>query len=209
MKRISVIATFLVIGMSAAWAQPKLHLKAIGGVHANTYITKLDTLQADVGGGFQFGFGARVTMKKKFMAEFDLLWLRQLFELKDPVILEQFGLSQMFLRWHSFEIPLTAGYVPVYSPFYKLYLYGGVSTYFNIKGEAEFTFADTGEVLTAKIRNKDVDFAAPIVAARMGIQMDIAFFNMDFNYNIGMNSATKTNFRTQMHLLQLNIGFVF
>jgi hypothetical protein len=34
-------------------------------------------------------------------------------------------------------------------------------------------------------------------------------FNLDFNYSIGLNSATKTPYRTGYHQLQLNLAYLF
>ena len=34
-------------------------------------------------------------------------------------------------------------------------------------------------------------------------------FNFDFNYSIGLNSATKTSYRTRNQMLQFNLAYVF
>ena len=60
-----------------------------------------------------------------------------------------------------------------------------------------------------KVRPKEVDFAIYQAIARFGVNFDLAMFNLDFNYSIGLNSATKTPFRTGYHQLQLNLAYLF
>jgi hypothetical protein len=45
--------------------------------------------------------------------------------------------------------------------------------------------------------------------ARLGVAFDLGPFNFDFNYTIGMNSITKTEFRTNSHVFQFNLGWLF
>ena len=44
---------------------------------------------------------------------------------------------------------------------------------------------------------------------RMGTGFDIAFFNLDIYYNLGLNRAATELFRTQTHGLEVNFGFLF
>ena len=44
---------------------------------------------------------------------------------------------------------------------------------------------------------------------RLGTQFDLGPLNFDFNYTIGMNSLTKTDFRTNTHVFKFSLGWLF
>ena len=45
--------------------------------------------------------------------------------------------------------------------------------------------------------------------ARVGANVDLAMFNFDLNYSIGLNSVTTTSYRTGYHMFQLNLAYIF
>ena len=40
-------------------------------------------------------------------------------------------------------------------------------------------------------------------------QFDLGPVNFDFNYTLGLNSFTKTDYRTSSHVAQFNLGWLF
>jgi hypothetical protein len=60
-----------------------------------------------------------------------------------------------------------------------------------------------------KLRPKEANFAIYQAIARFGVNVDLAMFNLDFNYSISLNSATKTSYRTGYHQLQFNVAYLF
>jgi hypothetical protein len=48
-----------------------------------------------------------------------------------------------------------------------------------------------------------------LVVRVCGANFDLAMFNVDHNYSISLNSATKTSFRTGYHQIQLNLAYLF
>jgi hypothetical protein len=43
----------------------------------------------------------------------------------------------------------------------------------------------------------------------LGWQFDLGPVNFDFNYTLGLNSFTKTDYRTSTHVTQFNVGWLF
>jgi hypothetical protein len=116
-----------------------------------------------------------------------------------------FGLTA---RVNSFQLPFNAGYIPYQNSYFRLFLYGGYVNHFNTKVLA--SIEQTGvPTVSGKLKPKEVDLAVYQALARFGINVDIAMFNLDFNYSISMNSASSTSYRTGFHQLQLNISYLF
>ena len=105
---------------------------------------------------------------------------------------------------NSFELPLLAGYIPYQNPYFKFFLYGGYVNHFNTK-----IIVDIDGGPTFKVRPKEDNIAIYQAIARFGASVDLAMFNLDFNYSISLNSATTTSFRTSYHQLQLNLAYLF
>lgn len=215
MKKLLVVIILAVlmlgVGTKKAQAQrPKLHIKAILGGHLNSYVYKRDTITRDFDYGWQGGFGFRVTIGKKFV-EGDLMFLRQEFDYIDETVIESGYDENSVVRLNSFQLPVIFGYRPYKSKngLFKLYTYGGVNLNFAIKGKVTLTRLIDDVEEEFKFKPKEIDLMPIVVAARMGVAFDIAMFNIDFNYNIGLNSGTKTPYRTQRHIVELNLGFVF
>ena len=83
------------------------------------------------------------------------------------------------------------GYIPYKNPYFKLFLYAGYVNHFNTK---IIVAIDGGP--TFKVRPKEDNIAVYQAIARFGASVDLAMFNLDFNYSISLNSATTTSFRT-------------
>ena len=118
------------------------------------------------------------------------------------------GLVGQTARMNSLEIPLTAGYVPYANPYFKLFLYGGWVNTFNLRGFVELD----GDRKALKFKPKDVPgypLSIYVSGARFGVQFDLGPLNFDFNYTISMNSATKTDFRTNTHVFRFYLGWLF
>jgi hypothetical protein len=100
---------------------------------------------------------------------------------------------------------MTAGYVPYANPLFKLFLYGGLVNKFNIRG-----FIDNGSrKQRIKFKPREADFAIYQIGLRLGWQFDVGPVNFDFNYTLGLNSITKTDYRTSSHVTQFNLGWLF
>ena len=214
-----------------ARAVPKLNVKVFIGVGSTTLVPRLPSFELDSGqrvGGrqpstflsWQGGLTARVRSRKVF-GEIGLVFSRFTFQLTEETralsIAENPDNPEAWIpeelvgrdaRFNSLDVPITAGYVPYSNPYFKLFLYGGWVSKFNIRG-----FIDTGEGRRGlKFRPKQIT-GAPLViyqaGFRLGVQFDLGPMNFDFNYTIGLNSITKTEFRTNSHVTELNVGWLF
>lgn len=183
---------------SGSAQQPKMDIKLFGGVSGTTFVSMLETGRVrDTFTGWQAGFGPRVRRRQAFI-EILFSFNRWSFSLSDP------ELGAFSGQVNSFELPFNMGYIPYKNSYFKLFLYGGYVNHFNTK-----IIAEVPEVGTFKFRPKDVDFAIYQALIRFGANFDLAMFNVDFNYSISLNSATKTSYRTGYHQLQLNLAYLF
>lgn len=125
---------------------------------------------------------------------------------EDPDIVD--GLRGQRVRMNQMEIPLTAGYRPYANPYFKIFVYGGLVNTFNIRGFVELDGRRKG----LQFRPRDVPgykIAPYLAGARFGVQFDLGPLNFDFNYTIGMNSLTKTEFRTNTQVFKFFLGWLF
>ncbi len=194
---IAVILPFMGFGQ-----QPKLNIKAFGGINTNSFIYQVEGESAETFGGWQTGAGLRVMYRRVF-AEFDGVYLKygtslQLFE-EDSIITD----GNLDFRMRALEFPLTAGYIAVKKPFFKWFLYGGFVNKFSLNGKYKFL----GEEV--KFKPKEFDLHFYNLAARFGTQFDVAMFNIDLNYNIGITNGIKNKARTNTQGLQLTLGLLF
>ncbi len=224
---------------SSASAVPKMDVKVAIGVGSTTIVPRVPSyslyegddpanpgpLIGTVGGKnaatfFNWGMqlAARVTFDNKVFTELAAGFSRFYFEYgpqlatfalaggEDPDIVD--GLRGQTIRMNQMEIPLTAGYRPYANPYFKIFVYGGLVNTFNIRGFVELDGRRKG----LKFRPGDVPgySVAPYLAgARLGVQVDLGPLNFDFNYTIGMNSLTKTEFRTNTHVFKFFLGWLF
>ena len=219
------------LATSPAGAVPKMDVKVAVGVGSTTLVPRLPSIDLfDADGNFLGSVGgrnpgtfpnwglqlsARVTAGKIF-GEIGIGFSRFYFEVGEELALiaEAQGnpLPDAILgeqaRMNSLEIPITAGYVPYKNPYFKLFLYGGWVSTFNIRG-----FVDVdGNRKALKFRPKQVPgypLSIYIAGFRLGTQFDLGPLNFDFNYTISMNSATKTDFRTNSHVFRFFLGWLF
>lgn len=215
-KQALLLAWTLGLGVGVStWAEPaaalpKLDIKVFAGggiasfiprVQGERYPTKVYTWQGGFGGRVRDGHlfaGADIVFQR-----FLLRFADHADEIDPELIAASPQILGVNLTMHSLAIPLIAGYVPYTNPFFKLYLYGGLVNHFNVRG-----FITLGGQ-TKIVKPKDIEFAPYIAGARLGTQFDLAMFNFDFNYTINMNSATSTDYRTNVHRFQGNLGWLF
>jgi hypothetical protein len=233
------LCTAVSLTPSSAAAVPKLDIKVAVGFGSTTLVPRVPSfslyegndpmnpgaLIGTVGGRnpttfFNWGMqlGARVTFDNKVFTELAAGFSRFYFNYGPQ--LETFALADgenplevaklvgQRVRMNQMEIPLTAGYRPYANPYFKLFVYGGLVNTFNIRGFVELD----GERKGLKFRPRDVPGykVAPYLAgARLGVQFDLGPLNFDFNYTIGMNSLTKTDFRTNTHVFKFFLGWLF
>ena len=193
-----LVATAVLAAPSTSSAQqPKMDVKLFFGFSGTTFVSMLETgRERDTFAGWQIGFGPRLR-KRKWFIEALFSFNRWAFAFDDPTFGSFNG------RVNSFELPLIAGFIPYKNPYFKVFLYGGYVNHFNTKILVEVQ----GQSL--KLRPKEIDFAIYQAIARFGANVDLAMFNLDFNYSISMNSATTTSFRTGYHQIQLNLAYLF
>lgn len=201
MKKIVLLLIICAPLLSMA-QQPKMDIRLYGGMNVNNFIYRSETLDPDFLTGWQVGGGFRVS-HRKMMLEVDLTYVNSgltvgVDEDSDIIIEEPIDITM-----HSLEIPLTAGYIPVKTPVFKWYLYGGLVSKFRLKGK--YTYQ--GE--TGSFKPDELNLHWYNLGARIGTQFDITFFNFDLNYTMGITNGTKGKVRTNTHGVQLSAGFVF
>ena len=218
---------------SSASAVPKMDVKVAVGVGSTTLVSRLPDIEIPdwenpgetilVGSrtpttyaNWGLFLSARVTAGKIF-GEMSIGFSRFYFDVsRELVAIGKYQnpdsrideLQGERARMNSLEIPLTAGYVPYANPYFKLFVYGGWVSQFNIRGFVDLN----GDRKGLKFKPKDVPgypFAIYVAGFRLGAQFDLGPLNFDFNYTISMNSATKTDFRTNSHVTRFLLGWLF
>ncbi|MBW1907633.1 MAG: hypothetical protein JRJ24_20535 [Deltaproteobacteria bacterium] len=162
----SAVALFALCGWmwlipASASAVPKLDIKVFLGVGSTTLVPRVPEFTLPSGtvvggrvsetrGNWQGGLSARVRFDKAF-AEIGMVFSRFGFTIPESELeicqLQNAGNPDACLgleeiigkdgRMNSFEIPMTAGYVPYRNPYFGLFLYGGLVNKFNIRGFVE------------------------------------------------------------------------
>jgi len=187
--------------------------------------TQLVTYIGTVGGRngasfFNWGMqiGARVTFDNKVFFEMDAGFSRFYFDYGPQI--RTFALADgesqavvdlLFgkrVRMNQLEIPLLAGYRPYANPYFKIFVYGGWVSTFNLRGYVESD--DNRKAL--RFKPKDIPgypLAIYLAGLRIGTQFDLGPLNFDFSYTIGMNSLTSTDFRTNSHVFKFFLGWLF
>jgi len=160
--------------------------------------------------------GARVTFDNKAFFEMDAGFSRFYFDIGQELqdIAEFQGapipdaLKGQRARMNQLEIPLIAGYRPYANPYFKIFVYGGWVSTFNLRG-----FADVnGNRKAFKFKPKDIPgypLAIYLAGLRIGTQFDLGPLNFDLSYTIGMNSTTATDYRTNSHVFKFFLGWLF
>ena len=218
----------------SASAVPKMDVKVAVGVGSTTLVPRVPNVdlysggpenpvyEGTVGGrnrstysNWGMQLAARVTSGKVF-GEMAIGFSRFYFEVGDelqliarlqgnPLPVE---IVNQQARMNQLEIPLTAGYVPYKNPYFKLFIYGGWVSTFNLRGFVDYN----GDRKALKFKPKDIPgypLAIYLAGLRLGAQFDLGPLNFDFNYTIGMNSITATDFRTNSHVFKFFLGWLF
>ena len=198
-----LVASALVLVPAPADADvPKLDILVFAGPSTTTYVDLLETGRVrDTFIGWQVGFGPRVR-KGAWFGQVLLSFNRWAFRFTDT----ETGLK-LKGRVNAFELPFTGGYIPYQNPYFKLFLYAGFVNHFNTRVIVTASLGD--ESVSFKERPKAIELVIYQALARFGIAFDLAMFNVDFNYSIGMNSATTAPERNSYHQLQLNVAYLF
>jgi len=160
--------------------------------------------------------GARVTFDNKVFFEMDAGFSRFYFDIGQQLqdIAEYQGnpipdaLKGQRARMNQMEIPLIAGYRPYANPYFKIFVYGGWVSTFNIRGFADLN----GDRKAYKFKPKDIPgypLAIYVAGLRIGTQIDLGPLNFDVSYTIGMNSFTATDYRTNSHVFKFFLGWLF
>ena len=213
MKKCLLISLFVfapvavfVAPSSGAAQQPKLDIKVFVGGSFTTYVEMLEAGRVrDTFPGWQVGFGPRIR-KRQWFVETLLSFNR--WQYSGSFDLGAGSVGKLTARVNSFQLPFNAGYIPYQNAYFRLFLYGGYVNHFNTKVLA--SLEQTGlPTVSEKLKPKEVELVVYQALARFGVNIDLAMFNLDFNYSISMNSASTTSYRTGFHQLQLNISYLF
>ena len=230
---IATICASLFFAPSSASAVPKMDVKVAVGVGSTTLVPRVPDIEIPntmpppdiitVGGrnpGTFVNWGlflsARVRAGKIF-GEMAIGFSRFYFEVSEELVViresenpesEIRKLLGETARMNSLEIPLTTCVRRATSTYFKLFVYGGWVSQFNIRGFVDLD----GNRKALKFKPKEVPgypFAIYVSGFRLGTQFDLGPLNFDFNYTISMNSATKTDFRTNSHVFRFLLGWLF
>jgi len=182
------------------WAQqPKMYLKVFAGGNSHRKVYRERDVQSDFFPGWQGGFGFRVSRRRAF-AEVDFNFIR--FTARIPG--EDLDLEDdLRFKFNSFELPLTAGWIPIKEPLVKWYLYSGLVNRFNGRIRARF------EDEELDFKPKDAGLPVYNLGFRLGSQVDVAMLNLDFSYTINLTNGVRDVIRTNVHAVLFNVGFVF
>jgi hypothetical protein len=201
MKKI-IITVLLLLPLAVMAQRPKMHIKIFGGVNTAKFVYRVEDVDSDVLVGWQVGGGFRVDKKKAFL-ETGLTFVDygitlSLTDTTDLDFNEPFN-----IQMRSLEVPIVLGYIPVKTPVFKWFLYGGLNNRFSMKGRYN-VFGIEGT-----FRPNEADLHFYNLGARFGTQVDIAMFNFDLNYTIGVTNGFKNRVRTNTHIFQLSVGLLF
>jgi len=168
-------------------------------VHTGEFVMKS---KPDLLAGFQLGGGFRIK-KRAMFGEIDFAYITQgiTYSPRDEHEIDVDEDISIMLR--GFQVPILIGWVPVRTPVFGLYLYGGLENRFSMNGRLYFL----GEEI--KFRPKEVKLHFYNFGARYGTQVDLAMFNFDLSYIIGITNSFRDRTRTNSHIFMFNLGFLF
>ena len=199
MKKLIIIAVILMVPLFAMAQQPKMHIKLFGGWNASALVDRMEGAKAAYLHGWQAGGGFRVMQRKAFL-EADITFLKYGLTYQPGDDGEGILTEPLDIRIRSLEIPINMGYVPVKTPAFKWFLYGGLVNKFNLNGR--YTYEDVADTF----KPSDLNLHVYNLGARFGTQVDIAMFNIDFSYTIGITNSFKGRLRTNSHGVMLSVG---
>jgi len=181
--------------------QPKMYVKFFAGFNVSSLVYRTDNVDSDLLGGVQLGGGFRVE-RRALMLELDVAYMVRgiTYSPRDD------GLDiddDVTLILRDIEVPLLAGYMPIKTPVFGLIFYGGLANRFTLNGRIEY------EDEEIKFKPKDAKLHFYNLGARFGLQVDLAMFNFDLSYTIGITNSFRDRTRTNSHMVMLNIGVLF
>ena len=188
--------------MLAMAQQPKMHMKLYGGANTTTFVYRIEGVDKDVLSGWQVGGGFRVMFRREFLG-IDAVYKNYGITVAPGEDADLDFDEPITIKMKALEFPLTTGYIPVKTAIFKWFLYGGLVSRFSLKGKYEYQ----GETGTYKPSELNLNFYN--LGARFGTQVDLAMFNFDLSYTIGITNAFKERARTNAHGLELTAGFLF
>ena len=139
-------------------------------------------------------------MHRKSFVEADITFLKYGLTYQPAEDVEGIISGPLDIRIRSLEIPLNVGYVPVNTPAFKWFLYGGLLNKIVLNGR--YTYEDEEETF----KPGELYLHIYNLGVRFGTQVDIAMFNIDFSYTIGITNSFKGMLRTNSHCLLLSVG---
>ena len=197
-----VITSFVLIPFFSFAQQPKMNLKLIGGINTNSFIYKVEGISSEMFLGWQAGAGTRIMYRHVF-GEFDILFKEFGTEYIPFQDIDSSFNDVLNLQMNALEFPITAGYIPVKTPFFKLFVYGGFVNKFSLKGKIKYL----GEEFKYKPDELNLHFYN--LSARFGTQFDIAMFNFDVCYDIGITNGIKGKARTNTNGFHFSAAVLF
>ena len=201
MKKL-IILCFVFIPFLADAQQPKMHVKLFLGFNGSTLVYRAENVPSDILGGIQLGGGFRLK-KRELFGEIDFSYLLQAYLYAPREDNELPIEEQIEVLMRSIEVPMVVGYVPLRTPLFGIYLYGGIANRFSLNGRIIY------EDVEYKFKPKELKLHFYNLGARLGFQVDIAMFNFDFNYTIGVTNSFRDRTRTNSHAFMFNLGFLF
>jgi len=201
MKKI-ILILLLILPASAFSQVPKMYIKIFGGINSTVLAYRVEDVESDNLIGWQVGGSFRVDKRKAFL-ETGLTFIDYGLSasLTDSAELDFDGTINIQMR--ALDLPVLVGYIPVKTPVFKWFLYGGLINRFSLKGR----YNVFGEEGTFKPKEAQLHFYN--LGARFGTQFDVAMFNFDVNYTIGITNGFRDRTRTNTHTFQLCVGFLF
>lgn len=201
MKKLLLL--ILILSPVLAEAQvPKMYIRLFGGTNTTDFVYRAENETPDRFLGWQVGGAFRVGYRKRFF-ETGVTFVNSGITIETNQDTDIPVTEPIDLRIRSLEVPLTVGYVPVKEAIFKWFVYGGLVNKFSMKGR--FTYL--GETISFKPGELDLHWYN--LGARAGTQIDIAFFNFDLSYTIGITNAIKNRVRTNAHSIELTAGLLF
>ena len=187
------------VPMFARAQQPKMHIKLFGGWNASALVDRIEGASANYLHGWQAGGGYRVMYRKAFL-ESNITFLKSGLTYQPAEDVVGIISEPLDIRIRALEIPLNMGYVPLNTPVFKWFLYGGLLNRFVLHGQ--YTYEDVKETF----KPGELNLHVYNLGARFGTQVDIAMFNIDFSYTIGITNSFKGRLRTNSHSVLLSVG---
>ncbi len=182
--------------------QPKMHIKIYGGLNVSSFVYKIENVDSDLLGGYQIGGGFRIKKRAAF-AEIDIAFIAQGITYSPREDHEINIDDDVTILMRGLDIPILAGWVPIRTPVFGIYLYGGLSNRFSLSGRVYYKDEEV------KFKPKDAQLHTYNLGVRFGVQVDLAMFNFDFNYTVGVTNSFRDATRTNSHIFMLSMGFLF